>query len=62
MNRPALWLAAVLVVLGLVWIGQGIGVIPGSFMTGNQFWAMMGLILVVIAVAIFVNAVRTANR
>jgi hypothetical protein len=62
MRRPTIWLAVVLFVLGLVWIGQGIGVIPGSFMTSNQFWAVMGLILVAIAVAISVREVRAAHR
>jgi predicted lipoprotein with Yx(FWY)xxD motif len=46
-RRPTVWFAVILFVLGLVWIGQGLGAIPGSFMTGNRFWAMMGLILVV---------------
>jgi hypothetical protein len=34
--------AIVLIATGLVWIGQGTGVIPGSFMTGDPFWAAMG--------------------
>lgn len=28
--------------LGLVWIGQGVGVIRGSFMTGDPLWAVIG--------------------
>lgn len=42
-------LRAVLVVgvlLGLVWIGQGVGVIPGSFMTGRIEWAAIGGLVV----------------
>jgi hypothetical protein len=35
-------LGAVLVLTGAVWIGQGTGVITGSFMTGSTFWAVIG--------------------
>jgi hypothetical protein len=31
-----------LIVTGGVWIGQGLGYIPGSFMTGDPFWAVAG--------------------
>lgn len=35
--------AGVLMALvGLVWIGQGVNVIPGSFMTGRMEWAYRG--------------------
>ena len=32
--------------LGLVWIGQGLGYVKGSFMTGVPFWAIMGVLCV----------------
>lgn len=32
------------VLTGLVWFFQGIGVLPGSFMTGQGFWAVMGIV------------------
>lgn len=35
--------------LGVVWIGQGIGVIKGSFMTGDPKWAVIGAVLLVAA-------------
>lgn len=28
---------------GLVWMGQGVGLIPGSFMTGQAAWIWIGL-------------------
>ncbi len=34
--------------VGLVWILQGVNVLPGSFMSGNSLYAVLGLILVVI--------------
>jgi hypothetical protein len=31
-----------LCLIGGVWIGQGVGVIGGSFMTGQGIWAVIG--------------------
>jgi glucose dehydrogenase len=51
--RPSrLVLAAVLALVGLVWVGQGIGLIAGSFMTGSPFWAAVGVGLLVVAGAL----------
>ena len=30
--------------VGAVWLLQGIGILPGSFMTGQVFWAVTGAI------------------
>ncbi len=32
----------VLVAMGLLWTGQGLGYIGGSFMTGSTTWAIIG--------------------
>lgn len=32
----------VLALAGLIWLGQGIGMIGGSFMTGSALWAIIG--------------------
>ena len=37
----------VLVLLGAVWLGQGLGYIKGSFMTGAPLWAWIGAVLIV---------------
>jgi len=45
--RLALRILAVLALLaGVVFFFQGIGVIPGSFMTGRSEWAVIGAALV----------------
>lgn len=31
--------------IGLYWMLQGIDVVTGGFMTGNGFWALVGLVL-----------------
>jgi glucose dehydrogenase len=47
-------LAALFALVGLVWIGQGVGLIGGSMMTGSAFWAVVGAVLLVVAVLILV--------
>jgi hypothetical protein len=34
---------------GMVWILQGIGVLPGSFMTGDIVWAAIGAVLLFVS-------------
>lgn len=47
MRRPRLLVAAMLLLIGLVWIGQGTGVIGGSAMSNSSFWAVVGFVLLV---------------
>jgi LPXTG-motif cell wall-anchored protein len=53
---------AVLVVLGVVWSLQGVGVLGGSPMTGQQIWTVIGLILVAGGLALFVRGIRRRQR
>jgi hypothetical protein len=34
-----------MILMGGVWLLQGIGILPGSFMTGQVFWAVIGAVL-----------------
>ena len=47
-----------LVLMGGVWILQGINVLPGSFMTGQTKGAVIGAITAVIGIALVVLARR----
>ena len=47
-----------LILMGVVWILQGINVLPGSFMTGQTKWAINGAVAVVIGIALLVFARR----
>jgi hypothetical protein len=40
-------LGAVLVLTGVVWLGQGLQLIQGSSMTGSTFWAVVGAVCIV---------------
>jgi hypothetical protein len=37
-----------MVLVGAVWLLQGVGILPGSFMTGQLFWAVVGAIFLVV--------------
>jgi hypothetical protein len=52
MRRSRILFAAVMFLVGLVWVGQGTGRIAGSAMSGVSFWAAVGVILVVLAAAV----------
>ncbi len=54
------WIAAgVLIVVGLVWIGQGTGIIQGSsVMTGDARWAIAGAVLVALGAVVAGTALR----
>lgn len=50
-------LAGLLGVTGLVWFFQGIDLLPGSFMTGDLRWAIIGIVAFGIALYLW----RTDN-
>jgi len=53
-----------LTLAGVVWFFQGIGVLPGSFMTGQDFWAVAGILAVISGIAlvrIWRRRVKTEN-
>ena len=55
--------ATLLVAVGLVWIGQGLGLLRGSsFMVDDLRWAAAGLAAVVLGVALAVSVRRARRR
>ena len=54
-------LAALIAVVGLVFIGQGLGYIGGSAMTSQQFWAVVGALMLVGAGLLVWSARRSAR-
>jgi hypothetical protein len=46
------------IVVGVIWVGQGLGLIPGSFMTGDTKWLVIGLILAVVGIVLTGFALR----
>jgi hypothetical protein len=58
MRIPMMIAGVVLVLIGGVWILQGINVLPGSFMTGQSKWAVYGAITAVIGIVLIVLSRR----
>jgi uncharacterized membrane protein HdeD (DUF308 family) len=57
--RIAMIVSGVLcLLLGCVWILQGINILPGSFMTGQTKWAIYGALLVIVGIALLFSANR----
>jgi len=53
MVRARTILAIILVAIGLVWIGQGTGVLKGTgFMVGDMKWAVIGAVAAVAGIAL----------
>ena len=56
-------IAAVLLLLGAIWIGQGLGIVRGSgFMDGDARWALLGAVLALVGVAVAWTAVRARRQ
>ena len=55
MRRSRLAVAAILLIVGVLWIGQGTGAVAGSAMSGQSMWGLVGGVLVVVGLAIGVR-------
>jgi len=61
MSKSRLLTVTLLALIGLVFLGQGLGYIGGSFMTDNPLWAAIGSVLLGVALAL-ARAGRRAGR
>jgi len=48
----------VLVAFGIIWFFQGIGVLPGSFMSGQTKWALIGSITALVGAGLVLAGPR----
>ncbi len=56
-------IVAVTALTGLIWIGQGLGILRGSsLMVGDIRWAIGGLVLLATAILVGWSAVRNRHR
>jgi hypothetical protein len=55
-------LVLVFELVGWVWILQGMGILPGSFMSGEIVWAAIGILLVLIANGALLMLIRSSRR
>jgi hypothetical protein len=62
-RRPVLTgVGVVAILLGLLWVGQGLNLIPGSFMTGDPTWFVIGAVLALAGVVLVVAGVNGSRR
>jgi hypothetical protein len=54
----SLILGVIAMLAGAVWILQGTGVLPGSFMTGQRMWLIIGIIVGIVGLALAYNGIR----
>ena len=61
-RKIALIVVGVIALLtGLVWVGQGLNLIPGSVMTGDRTWFYIGAVVGVVGVVLVVLGWRRAK-
>ncbi|MEO7912842.1 MAG: hypothetical protein ABIV47_24595 [Roseiflexaceae bacterium] len=52
MRRTLVGVGIVLILLGGLWLLQGVGILGGSVMTGQSFWAIVGGILLIVGIVL----------
>jgi hypothetical protein len=62
MRYVLLILGGLMILMGGVWLLQGIGILPGSFMTGQLFWAVMGALLLAVGGSVVLAGFRLNGR
>jgi hypothetical protein len=58
MRTLSLVIGGLAILAGAVWILQGSGVLPGSFMTGQRMWLIIGIVVAIIGLALAYNGIR----
>ncbi|WP_158886645.1 hypothetical protein [Amycolatopsis anabasis] len=48
--------------IGVIWVLQGIGVLGGSFMTGQKLWFLIGLGVLLVGVVLAAATFRGTGR
>jgi hypothetical protein len=49
---------ALCILIGCIWFLQGVNVLPGSFMTGQSKWAIIGGVLFIVGIGLLVASNR----
>ena len=58
MRYVLLIVGGLMVLMGGVWLLQGVGILPGSFMTGQPFWAVMGAVFLAVGALLVLAGFR----
>ena len=60
-RKVGLVLGVVLIVVGIVWFGQGMNWIGGSGMSGVTFWAIAGPLVAIAGVVLLLRRLRSSR-
>jgi hypothetical protein len=58
----SVFIGTLAILVGLVFSFQGAGVLPGSFMTGQRMWLVIGIVVAVIGLALALSGLRRPAR
>ena len=62
MNRRVIPIVGVIIALfGLVWFLQGASILPGSVMSGSQFWEIAGALTLIVGIVITAFGLKRWN-
>jgi hypothetical protein len=61
MRTLGLVIGLLAVLAGAVWTLQGVGILPGSFMSSNPTWVVIGLVTVVVGIGLVAWSRRRAR-
>ncbi|HKP53759.1 MAG TPA: hypothetical protein VJ183_14050 [Chloroflexia bacterium] len=62
MTTFLLGVGGALVIAGVVWVLQGLNILPGSFMTGQPFWAWAGAASFLSGAVLLALGLKLRNR
>ncbi len=62
MKSGLIVLGIIFLLAGAVWTGQGVGIIRGSFMTGQSLWLMVGLLCLVAGTGLLLGGLRVRRK
>jgi hypothetical protein len=62
MRTAATVVGVLFVLIGLVWVGQGLGFLKGSIMTGNMMWTWIGIAIAIVGAALALVGIRRPAR
>jgi hypothetical protein len=51
-----------LLIAGAVWLLQGLNILPGSFMTGQTFWAWAGIVALLAGSVLLFRGLRSGKK
>ena len=62
MRYVLLVVGGLMILMGGIWLLQGIGILPGSFITGQMFWAVMGAAFLAVGGLVILAGFRLNGR